>query len=381
MQQVTNGRLRRSEFDWLRIIAFGILIFFHTGMLFVKWDWHIKNNEVSAFIEWPMIFVGEWRMSLIFLISGVGVYFSLGYRPIKTFVKDRLKRILIPLLAGIFLVVAPQVYIERITQGYDGNYFTFYLSFLRFEPYPEGNFSWHHLWFLLYILLYCLILAPVLFWMKNRRLDIGNLNRWMIVLLPILWLGTGEWLLAYRFPKTHALYNDWFSHFMYVSIFLIGFLFAASEKAQSKIKDFRISALTMAMIITFVLYAFFWVGTSGWEYIDRKVYHYLVAANRWLWILTILGFSLQYLNKPSAHLPTINQYVYPIYILHQAVIIILGYYFRDVDSSILIKFTVISLSTFVICYIVVRFLIMKFDILRILFGMKPLKIVEVKNRK
>ena len=377
----TSNKLRRSEFDWLRVLAFGMLIFFHTGMLFVSWDWHIKNNELSAGIVWPMIFIGEWRMSLIFLISGVGVFYSLGYRSIKSFTKDRLKRILIPLIAGIFLLVAPQVYFERLTQGSDMDYLEFYLSFLRFEPYPSGNFSWHHLWFLLYLLVYCLILTPILFAMKNSRLDIGNLNRWLILLLPIFWLGTGEWVLAPQFPKTHSLYDDWLSHFMYVSIFLIGFLIAASQKAQGKIKSLRIRALIMAIAITVVLYTFFWVGTLGSEYNNKKVYYYLVAANRWLWILTILGFSLQYLNKPSGHLPTVNQYVYPFYILHQTVIIILGYYFQDVDVSIFLKFTVISLSTFVICYFVVRFLIMKFDILRILFGMKPLKIIEVKNKK
>lgn len=95
-------RVRHYEFDWLRIIAFGLLIFFHTGMLFVEWEWHNKNGEISSAIEWPMVFVGQWRMSLIFLISGAGIYFALGYRSGKTFVKDRLKRILIPLLVGNF---------------------------------------------------------------------------------------------------------------------------------------------------------------------------------------------------------------------------------------------------------------------------------------
>src|SRR5690606_16528272 len=180
-----------------------------------------------------------------------------------------LKRILIPLIAGIFLLVAPQVYFERLTQGSDMDYLEFYLSFLRFEPYPSGNFSWHHLWFLLYLLVYCLILTPILFAMKNSRLDIGNLNRWLILLLPIFWLGTGEWVLAPQFPKTHSLYDDWLSHFMYVSIFLIGFLIAASQKAQGKIKSLRIRALIMAIAITVVLYTFFWVGTLGSEYNNK----------------------------------------------------------------------------------------------------------------
>src|SRR5690554_2031314 len=118
-------KLRRYEFDWLRVLAFSLLVFFHTGMLFVSWEWHIKNNEISEIIEWPMIFISQWRMPLIFLISGVGVYYALGYRSPKVFMRDRIKRIFIPLFTGIFLMVAPQVYFERLTQGFDGNYFSF----------------------------------------------------------------------------------------------------------------------------------------------------------------------------------------------------------------------------------------------------------------
>ena len=371
MNQRKSNKIRRSEFDWLRVLAFGILVFFHTGMLFVHWDWHIKNNELSTGIEWPMIFVGEWRMSLIFLISGVGVFYSLGYRSMKIFFKDRLTRIIIPLIAGIFLLVAPQVYFERLTEGYDRNYLEFYRSFLSFEPYPSGDFSWHHLWFLLYIFVYSLLFAPIFFWIKKSKLYIGRFKKWAVILIPVLWFGTGEFLLASLFPKTHALYNDWYAHFMYISIFLAGFFIAYSEDLQRQIKDCLKVTLVSASITVILLYSLFWIGNSGWDYIPTVIYHYLVAANRWLWIMVILGFSLQYLNVPSRNLTVVNQYVYPFYILHQTVIIVLGYYLRDVHWSILTKFTLITFSTFGICFIVIHFLIMRVNFLRVLFGMKP----------
>lgn len=343
-------------------------------MLFVSWPWHIKNNALSTGIEWPMIFVGEWRMSLIFLISGVGVFYALGYRSMKTFFKDRLTRIMIPLIAGIFLLVVPQVYFERLAEGYDGNYFTFYQSFVRFEPYPSGNFSWHHLWYLVYIFLYSLLFAPLFFWIKKRQPDIGRLKSWMIILLPVLWFGTGEWLLAPLFPKTHALYNDWYTHFMYISIFLIGFVIASSKAIQNQIKSYRVITSVSASFTALLLYAFFWIGNSGWEYVPHTIYPYLVAANRWLWVLAILGFSFQFLNTPSKNLMLANQYVYPFYILHQTVIIVLGYYLKDTEWSILAKFTFITCCTFGVCFIIIRFIIMRVSFLRVLFGMKPLTI-------
>src|SRR5690606_41679598 len=100
-------------------------------------------------------------------------------------------------------------------------------------------------------------------------------------------------------------------------------------------------------------------------------YHYLVADKRWIWLMVILGISLQYLNVPSRNLLVVNQYVYLFYILHQSVIIVLGYYLRDVHWCILTKFTLITFSSFGICFIVIHFLIMRVNFLRVLFGMKP----------
>lgn len=363
--------VRHYEFDWLRIIAFGLLIFFHTGMLFVEWEWHIKNNEISSAIEWPMIFVGQWRMSLIFLISGAGIYFALGYRSDKTFVKDRLKRILIPLLVGIFLVVAPQVYLERLTQGYTQNYFEFYRSFLTFSPYPNGNFTWHHLWFLIYILVYSLLLIPVYVRIKRTSSNFGQIKNWMIFILPVVWFVIGESWLSPRFPATHAFYNDWYSHYLYISMLLFGFTIASSATLQGKVKALRTYALIVVTVVTILHFSLFWYGKLGREYWSGFPYYILVAGNRWLWILTILGYSFQYLKKNSPYLAQINQLVYPYYILHQTVIIVLGYYLMDSYWSISAKFWFISLCTFIICYLMIRFIIMRVNILRVSFGIAP----------
>jgi fucose 4-O-acetylase-like acetyltransferase len=64
---------RRYDLDWLRVIAFGLLILCHTGMMFVSWYYHVKNPETSVAPEWVMRFVHEWRMPLLFFISGAAV--------------------------------------------------------------------------------------------------------------------------------------------------------------------------------------------------------------------------------------------------------------------------------------------------------------------
>ena len=41
------GSERRIDLDWVRIAAFGLLIFYHVGMLYVSWGFHIKSAHRS----------------------------------------------------------------------------------------------------------------------------------------------------------------------------------------------------------------------------------------------------------------------------------------------------------------------------------------------
>ncbi len=106
--EATQGR--RYDLDWLRFIAILILLFFHTGMLFNNWGWHIKNSETSTAFRYWMIWLHEWRMPLLLFISGAGTYMALGKRTPKHFAIERVKKLFIPLVFGMFVVVPPQIY-------------------------------------------------------------------------------------------------------------------------------------------------------------------------------------------------------------------------------------------------------------------------------
>ena len=47
--------------DWVRIIAFFILILYHTGMYYVTWDWHVKSPFASGLLEPFMWLSSPWR--------------------------------------------------------------------------------------------------------------------------------------------------------------------------------------------------------------------------------------------------------------------------------------------------------------------------------
>lgn len=149
---------RQYYIDWLRILLIISVFLFHIGMIFNTWDWHIKNDQqYGGMLRNVMTFLHNWRMPLLFLLSGAGTYFALGKRTPGEYLYERFKRLFIPLLAGIFLLVPVQVYIEKASAF--GSLPDFYLH--MFEGiYPEGNFSWHHLWFIAYLFVIALFISP-----------------------------------------------------------------------------------------------------------------------------------------------------------------------------------------------------------------------------
>jgi glucan biosynthesis protein C len=376
--KIASAATRRYDVDWLRVIAFAILIFYHVGMFFNHWEWHIKNNELSSTIEWPMRFSSQWRMSLLFMISGAGVYFALLNRKPKAFLNERFIRLFIPLLFGMFVIVPPQIFFERLTQGETYSYLEFYKTVFQFQPYPKGSFSWHHLWYLVYIFVYSLLSLPLLLFLRRRE----NLTRkwakllakplWLIV-IPVIWHVLGSIFLSQQFPTTHNLIKDWNEHFHDFTLFVTGFIFCTQAAFWETLKRFRRLSLGIWLMLTSILYVVYWIpdiNMNDWQWL---IYDTIKTTNAWCILLSFFGYAYVYLQFSNRFLQYANEAVYPFYILHQTVIIFLAYPLIHSSLSITLKFTYLSITTFLVCWALYHFLIKRFNSLRLVFGLKPLK--------
>ena len=373
--------MRRYDIDALRVIVFGLLIFYHVGMFFVPWDFHIKNPVTYEWLEFPMIFLNQWRLPLLFVISGMGTYFNISKRSGWGFVKERFVRLFIPLVVGILFIVPPQVYFERLDAGqFTGNYFEYWPSKAFLGSYPEGNFSWHHLWFLPYLLLFSHILTPVFLYLRNhpqtwiirkvKGVAVRKVGLFVLVIPLVFW----DIFLRSRFPSTHALVGDWYNIVNYSTLFFYGFLFMTLKDVlwENVIKNRQLYLITG--IITFGLLIFI-----RYNILRFPEYTLLItfgrtfqAINEWTWILAIIGYAAAYLNKPSKTLTYANEAVYPFYILHQTVTIALGYYLKNVEMCLVVKFSMMVIGTFGISWLIYEFGIRRHAWIRPLFGMKRL---------
>jgi glucans biosynthesis protein C len=378
-EPVAASRHREYGLDWLRVFAFVILIGYHTGMYFVPWPYHVKNPVVSDWLVWPMMFFNRWRLPLLFFISGAGVWFNLRSRGYGAFVRERLRRLLIPLAFGMFVIVPPQVYVERILAGqHYASYFDFWGTVFKLVPYPKGNLSWHHLWFLPYILTYSLLGLPIFALLRTAsgRALVDRLAHLcelpgVIYLLNIPSLAAAL-LLGPHWPTTHNLTSDWANFTGSLLIFLWGFTICGSTRFLDLIERRRREFLYVAVVLLVLFYgirlsplvgglpglAQLWIFTLVDSYFGLAV------------ILALIGWSRDKLNRDSAALRYANTAVYPFYIVHQTIIILLGYAWLGWDVPFAVKFPSLFAGTFLgswICYEAVR----RTRVTRVLFGMKP----------
>lgn len=165
---------RHIDLDWIKVLATLVVFLYHCSMFFNSFDWHIKNNSIDrAYVEFFSLLVGNWIMPVFFVLSGMATYYALKRRDLKSFIKERLLRLGLPLILGIFLLSPPQVYIERITnhqfKGSFLDFFPHYFEGLYLEIGGTGNFAFfgHHLWYLLMLLVFSVITLP--FFLKTKR--------------------------------------------------------------------------------------------------------------------------------------------------------------------------------------------------------------------
>jgi len=369
--------IRRYDLDWLRVIVFALLIFYHVGMFFVPWGWHIKNNVIYDWLIWPMLFLNQWRLPILFVISGMGTYYALSKRGLAQFSWERFKRLGIPLFVGMLLIVPPQIYIERLVNGrFTGSYLEFFqtAAFLN-GIYPEGNISWHHLWFLPYLLLFSLALGPILIRLKKRPSKLVAWTKKIIqkpfgfylFIIPLFLL---EGFMEPFFDITHALVDDWFNICFSITFFFYGFLLTITKEVfWENLEKIRKKALVIG-IIAFTLMICRWLFIEKDEWPQHLSEAFLKVVNLWSWILVLFAYAAKWLNRPSKRLAYANRAVYPFYILHQTITICIAYYLIDLDWGFLSKATILVFGTFGLSWLIYDIIILRISFLHPLFGLK-----------
>jgi glucan biosynthesis protein C len=370
---------RRYDIDWLRLGAVFLLFFFHAACVFHPWsDYYIKNDQLSPLIAYIFVWtLGHWHMSLFFILAGASTYFALRKRSGVEYVKERVKRLFIPLLFGTLVVVPPLSYLGLLNHSnYSQSFIAWFPNFFHLQTadlsgYSLGGLTVGHLWFILHLLLYSLIALP-LFLYFNRHSG----RRWLkqiggaLMRPPVLFLLFPALLaLISRFPSVLGG-NPLF----YITFFILGFILTSDERLMNKIDRHRLVLLVLGVVplvglITMSATNSWPANIPGWA--DGIMDAYRNGFVPWFFILALLAYGRRLLNFTNRFLKYFAEGAYPIYVLHQTVLVTIAFFVVQWGLGVAAKYAIIVALSFAGTVLAYDILVRHTNVTRFLFGMKP----------
>jgi peptidoglycan/LPS O-acetylase OafA/YrhL len=393
VSQQTAGKPREAVrlyyLDWLRVLAILTVFVYHSTRFFNLEDWHVKNPTWYPEVEVWNVFAITWMMPLIFVISGASLFYAVGkggggIKAAGKFVKDKTLRLLVPLLVGVFTHASLQVYLERLTHGqFSGTYFQFlpqyFQGFYEGGNPASGNFALTgmHLWYLFWLFLFSLMLYPLLHWLKGGgRRVLSRLGAWLAlpgavyamalpILLLLIFVDPADPVAAKKEAGWYLL--------IYLWLLLSGFVIVSHDGVQGSVRRLRWLSLALAVVsIGAFLFLVFQSASSTFGTPHYALVAGLRSLSSWCCVLAILGMGMQRLNFSIPLLGYANEAVLPFYILHQTVLLCVGYFVVQWAIPDLLKWVIILVASFTIIMGLYEFLIRRFNVMRFLFGLKPL---------
>ena len=385
---------RRHDIDWLRVLAMLAVFVFHCTRFFDTEGWHLKNADQS-FVLFILVrgLMWPWLMEIFFLLSGAGAWYALRSRSAGAFMADRAKRLLIPLYTvGLLILMPPQFYFDQITnEGYTGSFWQSLPGYFdgfgwpRLTAWPTTLFNLPfggHLWFLKFLFLISLVTLPLLIFLKSPR---GV--RWIEAFAG--WCGRRGGIFIFVLPlalafiilrRVFPVERGWAEFIWYAIYFVLGYIIPADKRFTDAFKRHQWVALPLWIVgffggIGVLVLVLGYDPSSGAEPFSLKfvLFQVIWSLASFGSVVFLLGLGARYLNFSNRALGYCNEAVLPFYLFHQTIILVVGYYVIRWNMGILPKFLIVTALSFIAIMALYEFGVRRFNAMRFLFGMKPLK--------
>jgi glucan biosynthesis protein C len=365
--------------DWLRVLVILGVFVYHTSRLFNIEDWNVKNPVWYPWVEVWNGFAMTWMLPLIFVISGASLFYAVGkgeagIKGAGTFVKDKALRLLVPWLVLLLTHQSLQFYLDRLSHGqFSGSFFQYLPQYYA----GELDFYGAHLWYLWVLFVFSVLLYPLLRWLRGRgRGVLSKLGSLLARPGAVYALALPSLLLATLLDYENMPRNAGWAFPVYLWLTLAGFLVASDDRLQASCQRLRWVSLPLGLGLTGLFLALLqilvvgrgmvpaygsWLYVLGWG---------IRALGSWCCVLAILGFGRKHLNFSTPFLRYANEAVLPFYILHQTVILSVGYLVVRRAIPDLLKWLIVVPVSFVLIVVLYEFLVRRLNVLRVLFGMK-----------
>jgi glucan biosynthesis protein C len=355
---------RHYGLDWLRIGAFMLLILHHIGRAFSPGDWLVKLDS----IEWlnaPMLFLTPWRLALLFVIAGFASRALLARTGLAAFLRERAARLLIPLIAAMIVIIPPQSWINLVLNHDYPHGFGYFLTHDEFGFAAVDGVvqpGWEHLWFVAYLFTYTLVLCAALAFASDALKE--RVNFWLDRLLegrrllwvPLLYFVPMRIAIAFTLGESHGLFDDWLSDVMYLPCFLLGFALAGRAGLWPAFARCWAPALVIALAAYTALLGIETAYPEAepmphiWAALDRAA----MGAMLWAMVIVLLRLADTLLNRDHPWRARLSEAVFPFYIIHQTIIVVLAFALLPRGMSSGADFVILLCGTVAGCWLFYR---------------------------
>lgn len=252
---------RRYDLDWLRVFVILAVFILHSARFFDQMPWHVKSAAVYSGVGAWNMFMLSWLMPFVFVISGASLFHAVGKGSHAGFIRDKVLRLLVPFVVGVFTHVAFCVYLERVSHHqFAGSFIAFYPHYFDGMYGYGGNFAWMglHLWYLDMLFVFTLVCYPLFLLLKRTgRVFLDRLGDFLalpgaplLLILPVIVL------FCLLDPRTFLGLRSWggWPFPVYLFYLFYGFIIFSHNGLQSHIQRARMFYLAGALIISAVLY-------------------------------------------------------------------------------------------------------------------------------
>ncbi|MFC4291188.1 acyltransferase family protein [Sphingorhabdus arenilitoris] len=346
---------RHYGLDWLRIAAFAILIGYHSLLPYAPHQWVVSSDRVSPWLAYVTEAISPWRLEVLFLVSGYATQAMLSrQRDIAAFAWVRSRRLLIPLLFGVAVIVPPQSWTALTLAGeYHRDYVTFWTQdYFRFSS-TTGLFlpQWQHLWFLGYLFYYTLLfLLYVRLFRLPRWPSLLN-RRYMLLILPAAFIAIARVGFASIYGEENHFFDDWQSYLHYCLPFMLGVMLARIPQLWEVVAANMLAAfaLGIAAYLTAISIEMIQPDPKNWSTAISALFYMSDSIIAWSIMLGMVGLANRIFNRDHRWRLPLSRAIFPAYILHQTVIVLLASVFIGSSIPALLQWLIIIAVTTICC--------------------------------
>ncbi len=358
---------RLHYIDNLRWICILVLFPFHTAFVFCAgwYGYYVSSDYPSTAAHCITVSIEPWIIPLLFCIAGMSTKFALQKRTPLMYLKDRLTKLLVPFLAGLFLICPVIAYYAlKFHTDYTGSFAGAFVHFFSsIQNFPDlngigGDFSVDHLWFILSLFTISLVTLGVILLGQRQAWFHFNLENVSLPVLVLLFFPV--WLLNYV-----GIYETGYSLVSYFAMFLIGYYLFAADPVQAKMEKYRAVLLAAWIALTIGIMWMYGIILGHSEVFWG--YSAFFVLTGWTGVLALMGAGRHLLDSTNYFTTYLSTASYPVYILHQAILVVTAYYVLMFAIPPALQFAaivIVSLPLTFACYEIIR----RIPVVRTLFG-------------